>query len=371
VRNRPQRNTRRGLLRASLAVTILVILFIIILFIVSSLTAPSVKAPVVPPTPGPLKTATSRPTTTKTPRASPGPSKTATKKTLGLGARSRRTPPTLMLERGNGLVRYHPAPGWPVGAVPARAGGAVAFFNGPGDAYGRSRLYVRPANGSRVLVGAGDALIPPVWSADGRSLLFVRVSAVKQMPLARWTLLLFDVQTHRVQVLAQNIGLSLTPLGWRGSDILYLLANSTDTSMYTVAGGHAVFRTLLMPQVITSAVLSPGARYLAFTAPTNCGYCTLDIYDFAQDSIWIGPSGVLEYDRFVWSNDGRTLAAQLYSSLLLVDVLSHRLRYCSAGRDLSHLWRPSLRARIAGGTLILYDSLGGASYRARPTSDRG
>jgi hypothetical protein len=160
--------------------------------------------------------------------------------------------------------------------------------------------------------------------------------------------------------------LNLEPLGWADGRVLYLIANSTDTSIFSVSRGKNSFVGILMSQVITSAALSPTGRYIAFSAPTNCGYCTLDIYDLSRQWLWIGPSGMTNYDRFVWATDGHSLVAQVGVGLISLDARLHSINQFHATGDLARLFAPSLRARLGRDSLVLEDARTGLSLVARP-----
>jgi hypothetical protein len=54
--------------------------------------------------------------------------------------------------------------------------------------------------------------------------------------------------------------MNLTPLGWSLGRLIYMVANSTDTSIYASAAGHAKFLGIMVAQPVVTASLSPAHR---------------------------------------------------------------------------------------------------------------
>jgi hypothetical protein len=156
--------------------------------------------------------------------------------------------------------------------------------------------------------------------------------------------------------------MNMTPLGWSHGKILFAVANTTDTSLYEFAKGHTSFVSILMPQVLTSLTLSPDGNTVAFEAPTNCTFCTVDLYDLLDLKVWVGPSGSSHEQNLAWSRDGRHLAAQVGRSIALIDARSHAVQTYPLPRRLPNRWGHSFRAELSGDTLRMVDRVTAGSY---------
>jgi hypothetical protein len=173
-----------------------------------------------------------------------------------------------------------------------------------------------------------------------------------------------DVQGRRSTTLVHVDAMNVTPLGWSGQKILYLVANTTDTSTYTLFHGHAKLVSILMPQVITSALLSPGGRYIAFAAPTNCVYCTFDIYDLGYLSVWVGPSGFANERDIAWSNDARAFVTLVGRKLAVIGSDSHAVQLFTVPAGLPAIWSHSMEATVSSRSVTLRDTVTGRVYRS-------
>lgn len=360
MRRRPQPNPRRGLLRAAAAILILTILLLAVILVVSSLTAPPAKAPVVPPTPGP----TSTPAT----RGTPGPAATPTHtKGLSLAPSGRRGWSTLLSETGTDVfARAVSQASRPrSGDAPSPDGHSIAYFIQTGDAYARNLLFVARAGstGTRV-VGFGDPLVRPVWSPDGRYLVYVRVAPTGTFPGAAWSLILLDVRSGGSTVLVRQNAMNLTPLGWSHARLLYLVANTTDTSLYAVERGRVSFVSLLMPQPVITAELSPNGLFVALGAPTNCAYCTLEIYDLSALSMNVGPTGMPSETSFAWTSDSRLLVTQIGNGLDVVDRSGRVATHFRLPSSRFGLWSHPTVATVASHAVRLIDTVTHRIYQS-------
>jgi len=369
VRRRPQPNPRRGLLRAAVAVLILTAELLAIILIVSSVTAPPAKAPIVPATPGPIATPAAHPTSVKPARGTtPGPATPGHKKTLGFAPGRAPGGPTLLMTMGRQVfaqaMREQRGPR--INEVAAPNGRQVVYFQQAGDAYSRNPLFLATAGVvSGPQVGYGDPLVRPAWSPDGRYLLYVRVSPTEAFPGARWSLVRLDTRSRRSHIVARMNGMNLTPLGWSRGRIVFLVANTTDTSVYQIVEGHVSFVSIVMPQPIITATLSPDGRYIAFGAPTNCVYCTVDVYDLDQLKAAIGPTGMPQESALAWTADGKLLVAQIDRSLAVVQPggANTIARFPFPARA-PRLWTHSMVARVSGRSLDLVDTITHQTYRS-------
>jgi hypothetical protein len=381
VQSRPQPNRRRGILRATLVVVVLTAFLLIAILIFSSITAPPATAPLVPPTPGPLVTPvlppTARPATTHvrspittSPKkkarrpitTSPRPTPTAAKKVLGQAPGN--TTPTFMEAQPQSEVSHLAAVDtkWPDSASLSPDRRLVAFFRRGKDAYAPSALYVSSlVSRVTIRVGAGDFLIPPVWSVDSDAILYVRVRQVRSLPLASWSLVSYDLRTRVTSTRAVLSGLNLAPLGLRPSGALFMVASSTDTALFSATGGHQSLLGILLSQPLASARESPDGSYIAFAAPTNCSYCTLDVYDVSKKSTWVGPSALTNERTFTWSTR-HLLVALIGSKLAVINVLSHSISWYARPGGLPDYWPHELRALVRPDKIILTDWLDHRSY---------
>lgn len=360
VRKRPQPSRRRGILRALLVAVLLAIVVLAIILAVASLTAPPAKAPSVPSTPGP---STVRPAATNTPQIStprPAPTATHTKKTA-LGPPPAAAAGIQLLDRTPAHNRFQ-AMGSP-SADPG--GGRLAYFRPARRAYVASPLLLSGRGGQPAsAVGYGDALVRPAWSANGRYLLYVRVRPTRHFPGARWSLMQLDTARLRTVRLAVHDALNLLPLGWKGNRPLYLLANSTDSSLYTVSGGQPSQLAMVMPQVLTTAFLSPDGAHLGFAAPANCVYCTLDSFDLSTLVASIGPSGFSNESDLAWTADGKSMVTVLDHRLTVLDTDLRPVRSLPAPPGLPSVWPHRMRATVSPSQIRLVDSVTGQRFTA-------
>lgn len=358
---RPQPNPRRGVIRAAVAVVVLVLLLLAAIIIVSSFSAQTVKAPTVQPTPGPL------PTPLRTVKTGPtvGPTRKRAKYDVGWNQLS---------VNKKGAAERAPAHVLPILATRRTAADTrtrgrqwrtVFTINTLDPTH--SVLWVRSLHSGRAIrVHNVDALIQPVWAPSGNRFLFVRVAATARYPGERWTLNRFDIRSGRDVSLASAVAMNLTPLGWQGSLALYATTSATDTSIYSVRQRHVSFVSILVPQPLVTAIMSPDARYVAFAAPTNCSYCTLDIFDLQSQSLWAGPTGLPDEHHFAWAVDSQKLVTVLKSRVATVDANSHDVRLYGGSAALEPAWAhvPTARVDATGATLI--DTVTGVLYRSSP-----
>jgi hypothetical protein len=240
--------------------------------------------------------------------------------------------------------------------------GAVAFFRQSGDAYAASPLFV--SRGKKMLrVGYGDDLIPPVWSSEGRFLLYDRVTETSGIPGARWTLLRVDARTGSTVTVARVNAMGLRGLGWKDGQILYAVAQSTSTSVYEGTLRGAMYLGTILPQPIVSARLAPRSREIAFTVPPNCGFCTLDLYDLHTLKPWIGPTGLPNETTIAWTRDGETVVALVNRGLIAVNVSTKTVRRFLPDQLIPERWPSDMRATVSANEVILTDPATGTSYR--------
>lgn len=355
MRRRPQPSPRRGLLRAVIAAIVLIAVILAILLLVSSLTAQPAKAPTAPPTPTVAPTTPSAQTTpTAGAGITPAPTRsTHKKKDVAVAGR----PPGL----AHPSRAVQAAPG---DAAASPGGRYVAWIRHAGSAYGPNPLDILDRqSGRRVALGSGDRFIRPVWSRDGRRVLFVSVARTGAYPGARWTLMLANRVSGQVQALVRQNALNMLPLGWRGRRPLYLLSTASDTSIFTAVRHRPHFVSIMMPQVITGATLAPGGGNIAFAAPSNCFFCTYDNFDFAAFHTSVGPSGGANEGDMAWAPDVSKLAVPLKDS---IGVLSPGAPSPSAvyprPSGLPRVWGHPMTFTESGRTLTLRDTVTGARY---------
>lgn len=370
MRSRPQPNPRRGILRAAIAVILLVALLVVVILAVSSLTAPTAKAPsptvsvpTPPPTPGPNATPHLNPTRTPThgPAATPSATK---KKGLSVGPDMAGRP----LAETSPSRLYAPAVGAarqvPPNATLSNDGRLAAYFDGGGDAYSGKLDLVDTSSGARTSVGNADPYVRPVWSQDNRYLLYVRVVQTRAFPDAHWSLLRLDTRSHRVDVVARANAMTLIPLGWSGRRLLYLVGNSTDTSLFARTARRSEFVSIVMAQPLTTATLAPNGRYIALGAPTTCyALCTLDIFDVHRPATWIGPTGMPDEFTLAWTDDGETVVTILKGRLATIQADTHATHFYSIPASLPRSWRHPMRAAILSDGLRLTDTITGRTYQ--------
>lgn len=356
---RPTPNPRRGFLRAAATVVLLTALLIVGILVVSSLSAPSAKAPTNPPTPGPITPLTVPTAATpgavpasRTPRAIPSP--THKKKTLGSILRAR--PSLIALERAapRSLLMRAAAQ---VASVAIRSHHHLVWF-----ASSSNRPVVRPLlirslpHGVTRSIGPADSLVKPVWSTDGRFVLYVVPSSLRSPFAVAWTLRQYDSQTGLATQLATSPGIAMVPLGWWHGEALFLVATSTDTSIYTARGGRAHFVAVLAPQIITSAALSPLGSQVAFIAPTNCYNCTVEVFDLRTLTEWNGPSGITDESQLAWSRDGQNVITLLHRRIGVIHAATGgRVRLTHVVR-MPKLWQHSLQVSVLPAGVRVYDT---------------
>ncbi len=369
---RPHPNPRRGIIRAAIAVVILVLLLLLAIIIVSSFSAQTVKAPSVQPTPGPLPTPirTVKPGPSVGPTRKPGPTVGPTRKRAKYDVGWNHAP-----VKRNSAAERAPAHVLSILATrraasntdtPARQWRTAFTINTVDPAH--SVLWVRSLHSARAMqVRNVDSLIQPVWAPSGDRFLFVRVAATVTYPGERWSLNRFDLRSGRAVSLTSAVAMNLAPLGWQGSRALYATASATDTSIYAVRQGHVSFVSILIPQPLVTAIMSPDAHYVAFAAPTNCSYCTLDIFDLQSQSLWIGPSGLPDEHHLAWTADSQKLATVLKGRVAAIDVDSHQIRLYGGSASLERAWADDPTARADATGVTLFDPVTGGHYRSTPT----
>jgi hypothetical protein len=119
-----------------------------------------------------------------------------------------------------------------------------------------------------------------------------------------------------------------------------------------------------MGQPILTAYLSPDGRSMAFAAPANCLYCTVDLYDLAEQRVWDGPSGVNNETALAWTGDSRQVVALAGHRLLTVDRTSENVGSAPAPYNLPRRWIHPMSATITRGHVTLTDTVTGARYQA-------
>jgi hypothetical protein len=360
---RPTPNPRRGILRAVITVVVLTALLIIAILVVSTLSAPTVKAPSTPPTPGPI-TPVATPSKTApsaTPHAAPSP--THQKKSLGSILESR--PAVQALEKSPSASLLERAAARNAGGIAVRSRNHVAWFSSPGNRSPFAALQVQVLPGGRwKTVGQADSLVKPVWSRDARYLLYVALSPSHSSVRPVWRLLRYDAQTGTSSWLATLPGTSMTPLGWWRGDPLFLAANGSDTSVYTVKAGGSHFIDVLAPQVITSAALSPRDAVIAFMAPTNCYNCTLELFSLSTGDTWSGPSGIADESLLAWSNDGRHILTMVNDRIVVMASSAGSRPRFEGPAPLPKTWRHSMSVSIERAGVRIVDRVTGHSIFA-------
>lgn len=376
MRSRPRPNPRRGLLRAAIVVVLLIALLVIAMLIVSSLLAPKVQAPTTPITPGPIQTpgtvvtpranagtGTPNPgvgSTTLSPTAKPGAAPTAapTKaKKLSLAPLS---PPAQWSPRD--VLRQIASTQHRQSAVPRWA----AFYSGPGDGYSGRRILVRDRFTHRVLSVPTRAypFMRPVWSPGQRSLYFVTVKEVAGVPGAAWTLERWDRASGAVTSVTTARAMGLIPLGQTREGFLYVLSRGEDSVVNAIEHGKPRFVTILITQSVSSAVLAPDGNSIAFTAPSSCSNCTVDIFDLVKTWIWYGPSGTSSDLNTAWTADGSTLVTSKGTTLLKVNLQGQVQATFSIPAGLPRRWTDPMLASISGRRLLLTNEVTGKTYTA-------
>lgn len=349
MRQRPQPSPRRGLLRAALVIICLLALLFAAVATVSSLTAPSVKAPAIP-TPAVVHPHATLPPVRLTPHPAPTTQPTKHKDVALQTTDPNASDATAFTNVVN----------------PSRAPrtAALAFFRGSTDPYGASTLYVQPrAHGLPVAVGTGDALSRPVWSPNGRSVLYVAVRQVRRPPGAEWTVFEADAPHYHGWTIDRLTAMNVTPLGWIAGNPSYIAAYGSNTSIFSYRlERHLV--GILLAQPVVKAFLAPGGQNIALYAPTNCNWCTSDIYDLRTTQLSQGPSGYANDQDIAWSADGRFVAVRIGHQLDVLTVTAREVATFSAPATLPKTWTHQLELTYAEGRATLTDVVSGRRYVA-------
>ncbi|HEX6508967.1 MAG TPA: hypothetical protein VF221_15165, partial [Chloroflexota bacterium] len=127
--------------------------------------------------------------------------------------------------------------------------------------------------------------------------------------------------------------------------------------------GRRRFVSILLPQAITSAALSPSGRFIAFAAPTACYTCTLNVFDMKDFSLWHGPTGMGDESELAWTSDGRCVITDLHGKVTAIDAERHDERSLGIYPAMPLRWQHSLLVRLAGNTAQLADRVTGQVYR--------
>lgn len=372
---RPQPNPRRGIARAVGIVVLLLAIAIGILLVASVLTANTAKAPTAPtapPTPGPITR-----TTPVIPRTLPTPGRAVATPTSVRATVSTPTPTSQHHHAALGstytfgdraVSLRSPNSNLPAGpASTSRDGSNVAWIGGPGDAYMQNPLHIlRRSSHIVTSYPGGDRFVSPVWSPDGASLLFVRVMRTFGIPGARWTLFRLDLHSGSETRLLSLPGLDMIPLGWSHGRILLLLSTAANANLWGIRDGRASFVTIVVPQVITGASLSPDGNTIAFGAGANCAFCTLNLYDVPALRLWNGPTGMPNAVSMAWTPNSDTVAVPFHSGLLTLDVHSRHTATYIPPAAMPTTWSHSMRAVLHPNRVILTDTVTGHSYIVRP-----
>jgi hypothetical protein len=217
-------------------------------------------------------------------------------------------------------------------------------------------------NGRAVLVGRADPLVRPVWSADQRELLYVRVRQVQAFPGARWSLVEYDRLARRSRVLAAANAMTLSPLGWAQGKVLYAVGRETATSVYRVVGGRSVYVAFLFTQALTEPSLSPGGRFVAYVTPTDCTWCTLSLFDMETLVSWFGPVGVPSKYTVAWTRDGGAVVTIVGKRVAAIDARTHAIRWFRRPSSLPAVWGDPMRAVVGRGSVRLIDEVTGRMW---------
>jgi len=369
---RPQPNRRRGLLRAALAIIVLLVLLIAGMLIVASATAPPATAPAVPLTPPALATPILPATpavilTPKPARPNTGNGTSTTKKHKA-AAGTTKTPKFMELRAGGMFSDVHRSlskgsisQAW---TSPNHAWSA-AFVVSRGDP-AHARLRLKPAaGGSGLVFPDAYALSRPVWTKDSQHLFFLRETSVGGTPGARWSIVR-ATPSGRTTISTRVDALNATLLGMSGAKLLYLVANITDTSLYTLETHGPHLAGIPMSEPVTTAFLSPSGKYIAFASPANCNYCSLDIYDVHRTTVWNGPAGVVNERAFTWTAQNQLVTVLNYHPTV-VDPVSESVRVYNRPTWLPSQLGDTWSARVRAGQLTLTNAGSHAIVSARET----
>jgi hypothetical protein len=234
----------------------------------------------------------------------------------------------------------------------------IAFFERTGGAYSANPLFVAssPTAPARRF-GYGDAFVAPVWSPQRRFLAYVRVSETTSFPGAHWSLIRLDVRSGHEEVVAQHNAMNLTPLGWSLGRLIYMVANSTDTSIYASAAGHAKFLGIMVAQPVVTASLSPDGRHIAFATPTSCAFCTVNDYELNEGSVWTGPTGMPNETTLSWTADGSALVTLMGNHLHVFLVDDDVSRDFAVPEGLPSRWEHPMAAMVSDDAVRLVDTV--------------
>jgi len=369
---RPQPNRRRGLLRAALAIIVLLVLLIAGMLIVASATAPPATAPAVPLTPPALATPILPATpavilTPKPARPNTGNGTSTTKKHKA-AAGTAKTPKFMELRAGGmfrvvhgSLSQASISQAW---TSPDHAYSAAFAASGGDRAHARLRLK-RAASDSSFVFPDTYALSRPVWTKDSQHVFFLRETSVGGTPGARWSIVR-ATPSGRTTISTQVDALNVTLLGMSGAKLLYLVANMTDTSLYTFDAHGARLASIPMSEPVTTAFLSPNGKYVAFASPANCNYCNLDIYDVYRTTLWNGPAGVANERAFTWTAQNQLVTVLNYHPAV-VDPVSESVRMYNRPTWLPPQLGDAWSARVRAGQLTLTNAVSHAIAAARET----
>ena len=370
---RPQPNRRRGLLRAALAIIVLLVLLVAGMLVVASATAPPATAPAVPLTPPALATpilpATPAVVLTPKPATRPKTGKgTSTTKKHKAAAGTTKAPKFLELRAGGMFREVHKplsqssiSQTW---TSPNHAWSAAFAVSGGEPTHAGLRLE-HAASDSRSVFPDAYALGRPVWTSDSQHVFFLRETSIGGTPGARWSIVRAS-PTGRTTTSTRVDALNVALLGMAGGKLLYLVANMTDTSLYTLGARGPQLIGIPMSEPVTTAFLSPNGKYVGFASPTNCTYCNLNIYDVYRTSLWNGPTGVDNEHAFIWT-PANQLVALLNHRPVVVDPVSESMSIYSRPTWFPHQLGDAWTARVHARQLTLTNATSHTAVAARET----
>lgn len=172
----------------------------------------------------------------------------------------------------------------------------------------------------------------------------------------------WDERGNANRPIVSQSALALTPLGWQHGHPLYSVAQPTTTDIYVLIAGHSRLLGTVLAQPLVDMALSPNGRYVAFGAPDNCGHCTLDIFDLAHRTVWVGPTGMTSAASLAWTRNSDILVGDMGSRLSLVNPRDHALRSVPLPSYLPARWPNILRASLRGSRVSLRDTVTGRIY---------
>jgi hypothetical protein len=162
--------------------------------------------------------------------------------------------------------------------------------------------------------------------------------------------------------------MALTPLGWSEGRPLFLDADAAQTGIYSVGARQTRFIDTLMSQPIVTAELSPAGRFIAFGAPTSCGYCTLNVYDLERGYVWIGETGMPNETTIAWTADGSALVAIMNGHLAAISVITSQTRLFPLPPGLPGYWTDPMQAIVRPHAVTLVDTVTHRTYQSRDYS---